>query len=117
MAVAGPLTGGQKVAHDPVHFEVVEVSGTNQYKVKPAALVTTCWPPMVFAARVVPPELEAGADEAALPPAAAGVLPETAELLPELAQADRTSAAAARPAAPHIFRIRISPLHSANDLP
>ena len=76
------------------------MSGTNQYKVKPAALVTTCWPPMVFAARVVPPELEAGADEAALLAAAAGVLPEVAELLPELAQAVRTSAAAARPAAP-----------------
>jgi len=30
MAVAGPLTGGQKVAQDPVHFEVVEVSGANQ---------------------------------------------------------------------------------------
>jgi hypothetical protein len=72
---------------------------------------------MVFAARVVPPELEAGADEAALLPAAAGVLPETAELLPELAQADSTSAVAARPAAPHIFRIRISPLHSASELP
>jgi hypothetical protein len=84
-----------------VHFEVVEVSGTNQYKVKPAALV--------FAVRLVPPELAAGAAEAALLAAAAGVLPEAAELLPELAQADRTSATAARPAAPHIFRIRISP--------
>jgi len=92
------------------------VSGTNQYKVKPAALVTTCWPPMVFAARVVPAELGAGADEAALLFAAAGVVPAVAELLPELAQADRASAAAASPAAPHIFRIRISPLYRANDL-
>jgi hypothetical protein len=64
---------------------------------------------MVLAARVVPAELEAGADEAALLATAAGVVPETAEVLPELAQADRTSAVAARPAAPHIFRIRISP--------
>jgi hypothetical protein len=66
---------------------------------------------MVFAVRVVPPELDAGADEAdeaALLAAAAGVPPEVAELLPELAQAVRTSAAAARPAAPHIVRIRIS---------
>jgi hypothetical protein len=89
---------------------VVEVSGTNQYKVKPAALVSTCWPPMVFAARVVPPELAAGADPAeadaaGLLAAAAGVLPAAAELLPELAQADRLSARAASPATPQIFRI------------
>jgi hypothetical protein len=29
-AAAGPLTGGQKVAHDPVHLDVVDVSGANQ---------------------------------------------------------------------------------------
>ena len=36
-AVAGPLTGGQYVVHEPLHFEVVGVSGANQYKVKPLA--------------------------------------------------------------------------------
>jgi hypothetical protein len=72
-------------------------------------LVSTSWPLMVFTVRAVPPELEAGADEAALLAAAAGVLPEVAELLLELAQAVRTNAAAARPAAPNIVRIRISP--------
>jgi hypothetical protein len=65
---------------------------------------------MVFAARVVPPELAAGADPAeadaaGLLAAAAGVLPAAAELLPELAQADRLSARAASPATPQIFRI------------
>jgi hypothetical protein len=101
------------VAQDPVHFDVVEVSGANQYKVKPAELVTTCWPPMVLTAKVAPPEtpgleaagLEAAADEAALLPVAAGVLPAAVELLPELAHADTVRAKAASAAAPHIFRI------------
>jgi hypothetical protein len=96
-----------------VHFDVVEVSGANQYTVMPAELVTTCWLPMVLTARAVPPAAEAGADADALPPAAAGVLPAAAELLLELAHADTVSARAASPATPHIFRISNSPLHSA----
>src|ERR1700738_5702128 len=81
-AVAGPVTGGQKVAHDPVHFEVVEVSGTNQYTVRPLELVSTCWLPMVLAVRVFPPWAGADeADEAGLLAPAAGVLPEAAELV------------------------------------
>ena len=64
---------------------------------------------MVLTSRAVPPELEAGA-ELLLP--AAGVLApaagvEVVELLPELPHADRTSARADRPAAPHIFHIMI----------
>jgi hypothetical protein len=97
-------------------LDVVEVSGANQYSVWPAELVTTCWPPMVLTARALPPAaagLEAGADAAGLLPAAAGVLPEAAELLLELPQADTANAMAANPAAPHIFRISNSPLHSA----
>jgi hypothetical protein len=46
-AVTGPFTGGQYVAQVPVHFEVVDVSGANQYSVNPAALVTTVVPPIV----------------------------------------------------------------------
>jgi hypothetical protein len=70
---------------------------------------------MVLTSRVVPPELAAGADPAGADPAgadaagllaaAAGALPAAAELLPELAQADRLSATTASPAAPQIFRI------------
>jgi hypothetical protein len=101
------LTGGHKAAQDPVHLEVVGVSGANQYKVRPWELVSTCWLPMVLAVRVVPLELGAGADEAGLLAPAAGVLPEVVELLPELAHADRASARTASPAAPHIFLIRI----------
>jgi len=86
-----------------VHFDVVEVSGANQYTVRPAELVSTCWLPMVLAVKVV--ELAAEADAAGLLPAAAGVLPAAAELLLELPQADTASARAASPAAPHIFRI------------
>src|ERR1700730_5365203 len=70
---------------------------------------------MVLAVKALPPALEAGPDAGALLlPGAAGVL---LVLLPELAHADTVRARAARPAAPHIFRIRISPLHSANYLP
>jgi hypothetical protein len=46
-AVTGPLTGGQYVAQLPLQFEVVEVSGANQYKVNPLALVSTVAPLMV----------------------------------------------------------------------
>jgi hypothetical protein len=78
---------------------------------------------MVWTSRVVPPAaalLPAAAAllpaAAALLPAAAGVLLVVAVLLLELAHADTVSARPASPAAPHIFRISNSPLHSANDL-
>ena len=54
-------------------MDVVDVSGVNQYKVKPWALTSTCLLPMVFSAKVVAPEPEAGADAAGLLPWAAGV--------------------------------------------
>src|ERR1700722_19458540 len=109
-AVTGPVTGGQEVAHDPVHLEVVEVSAANQYSVLPAELVTTAVPLMVVMFTVLPP-LAAGALDAAalLPPAAgAGVAGALAdELLElELAHAVSARARAASPAAPSIFRIR-----------
>jgi len=40
-AVTGPFTGGQNLAHWPLHLEVVVVSGTNQYSVKPLESVST----------------------------------------------------------------------------
>jgi len=64
-AVAGPFTGGQNVAHEPLHFDVVAVSGTNQYKVKPLALVTTAAPPILAVFSALLPA--AGALEAAPP--------------------------------------------------
>ena len=90
-AVAGPLTGGQMVAHVPVHLDVVGVSGTNQYKVKPAELVSTLAPLIVVLVSVLPDELAAGLDA----PAAGGLL--------ELAAAVLAIAACA--AAPHILRM------------
>jgi hypothetical protein len=63
---------------------------------------STCWLPMVFAVTVFPPAA------AALLLPAAGVLATVPELLlAELPQADTVRASAARPAAPHIFRIGI----------
>jgi len=59
---------------------------------------------MVFAVTVLPP---AAAGALLLLPPAAGVLAVVAVLLAELAQADTVRAKAARPAAPHIFRIGI----------
>src|SRR5580693_2029103 len=108
-AVTGPLTGGQKVAHDPVHLEVVEVSGANQYSVLPLELVSTATPLMVVMLTVPPLALDA----ALLAPAAgalvAGALVAGAleDELAELPHADRARARAASPAAPNIFRIRI----------
>jgi hypothetical protein len=84
-----------------LHFEVVDVSGANQYKVKPLELVTTFVPLIVAVIRA---ELEAGVAAAALLAGAAGLLLEADEL-PELPHAATTRAIAASPAAPHMFRI------------
>src|ERR1700761_7859279 len=116
-AVPGPLTGGQKVAHEPVHFEAVGVSGTNQYRVMPAELVSTCVPLMLVALTVEPPAAGAVADPAALLAGVAGVFPEAAELLPELEQAEAVRAKAARPATPRILRMWISPIQMCDGLP
>jgi hypothetical protein len=99
-AVAGPFTGGQNVAHDPVHLDVVEVSGTNQYKVKPAELVSTFVPLIVVLINVLPDELAAGLDA----PAAGGVLLELAEL-PQAAIASTAAANAAAPNIPRMCRV------------
>jgi hypothetical protein len=96
------LTGGQNVAHEPLQFDVVEVSGANQYRVKPWALVSTAAPliVVVFSALL----LDAGAPEA---PAAGGVL------LVELPHAAIIKAAAASPAgASHVLFITCSPICS-----
>jgi len=126
--VAGPDTGGQYVAHWPVHFDVVGVSGTNQYKTNPAEFVSTAVPLIVFVVSAPPPELAAEPDAAALDPAglgAAGLDAAAAAALPvpvavaadppELPHAASVSATAASPVAPNIFRIRRSP-HAANEL-
>src|SRR5215470_7250076 len=44
-ALAAPFTGGQFCAHVPLHFDIVDVSGANEYSVKPLALVSTVAPP------------------------------------------------------------------------
>ena len=46
-AVTGPVTGGQFCAHVPLHFDVVDVSGANEYSVKPLLLVSTVTPAIV----------------------------------------------------------------------
>jgi hypothetical protein len=95
-AVAGPGTGGQYVVHDPLQFDLVDVSGTNQYKVRPLAFVTTATPSIVvvFRAALVEAVPDAdGADELA-----AGA-DELAEVDDELLHPAARSAAAARPAA------------------
>jgi hypothetical protein len=53
-AAAGPFTGGQTDAQEPLQFDFVLVSGTNQYKVNPLALVTTLVPPMLAVLSVLP---------------------------------------------------------------
>src|SRR5512142_2150735 len=101
-AVTGPFTGGQNVAHEPLHFDVVAVSGTNQYKVRPLALVTTVAPPIVAVFSALLPAagaLEAGAALEAVPPE-----PD------ELPQAAITKAAASPAGTSHTLFMTYPPL-------
>ncbi len=59
-AAAGPMTGGQCHAQLPVHLDVVEVSGANQYTVKPLESVSTVMPPILLVCRTVPATVGAG---------------------------------------------------------
>src|SRR5215472_11654492 len=77
MAVAGPGTGGQYFAQALLQFDLVEVSRTNQYKVKPLELVRSVAPPTFLDSSVVP----VAAPAALL--AAAGELPEPPPEPPE----------------------------------
>src|SRR5690348_17147081 len=104
-AVAGPVTGGQNVAHEPLHFDVAAVSGTNQYKVKPLPLVTTVAPPILAVFSALPPAagaLEAGVALEAAPP-------EPAEP-DEPPQAAITKAAASPAGTSHTFFITYPPI-------
>src|SRR5690349_18245622 len=104
-AVAGPVTGGQNVAHEPLHFDVVAVSGTNQYKVRPLALVTTVAPPILVVFSALLPAagaLEAGVALEAAPPELAG--------LDELLQAAITKAAASPAGTSHTLYITYPPV-------
>jgi hypothetical protein len=89
-------------------LDAAEVSGANQYTVKPAALVSTAVPFIVALFSVVADEPAAGLDA----PAAGGALLELAEL----PQAAIASTAAASPAAPQIFRILHASPHRAHEL-
>src|SRR5215470_5492599 len=115
-AVAGPVTGGQNVAHEPLHLDVVAVSGTNQYKAKPLALVTTVAPPILTVFSALLPAaagaLEAGAALEAVPPELAG--------LDEPPQAAITKAAASPAGTSHTLFITyppVPPLTLASRLP
>jgi hypothetical protein len=101
-AVAGPDTGGQIWAQAPEHFDVVAVSGANEYRVKPLALVTTVTPLTcaVFSAPLAAAVLDAEALDAE-----AGALDDAPPALPlddELEHAAAPIATAAVPAAASI---------------
>jgi hypothetical protein len=103
-AVAGPGTGGQYVVHEPLQFDFVDVSGTNQYKVRPLAFVSTATPPIVvvFRAALVVAEPDAdGADELAGDEVAGAAGADDDDDDDELLHPAARSATAARPAADH----------------
>jgi hypothetical protein len=81
-------------------LDVVEVSGTNQYKVSPAELVTTSVPLIVLLASAVPEE----PDDA--PAVAAVLVAAGVEELDELAHAATSSTAMTRLVTAHRFLIR-----------
>jgi hypothetical protein len=115
-AVAGPVTGGQIWAQAPVHFDVVAVSGANEYKVKPLALASTVAPLTcsVFNAPLAAAEPDPAEPDPAEPDAAglaaeAGALVGAAlPLEDELEHAAALSATAVVPAATSmVMRIRM----------
>jgi hypothetical protein len=112
-AVAGPFTGGQYVAHDPLQFDLVAVSGANEYNVKPFALVSTVAPPIVAVFRALDDAVPGEDEEVALD----GELAEPPELAEDvLPHAAAIRATAAKPAGAH-HRLRITYLRShKNDL-
>jgi hypothetical protein len=79
-----------------LQFDLAGVSGTNQYRVWPLALVSTGTPPTVAAFRAAP--AEAGPDAAGAGELAAGAAGFDDDELPHPAA---SSAAAASPAAAH----------------
>src|SRR5262249_32646941 len=88
--VTGPLTGGQNFAHCPLQFDLVDVSGSNEYSVKPLLLVSTLAPLIVVVFRTFP--------EAAAP--RDGVVPEACGELPHAATISVAATAAARASQP-----------------
>jgi hypothetical protein len=107
-AVAGPGTGGQFCAHVPLQWEVVGVSGTNEYSVNPAALVSTVTPPIVAVFRL-PAVAPAGLLLLVLP------LPLAEDVADEL-HAARTAAAAATAASASSIRRRSRACRRVSDL-
>src|SRR5215471_6769934 len=95
-AVAGPFTGGQICAQLPVQLDLLAVSGANQYRVNPCALVSTVAPLIVAVFSAVP---DAPPGLLVLP-----ALPEPDEELPHPAAI--STAVATKPAARNLFRIR-----------
>jgi len=97
-----------------LQFDLVAVSGTNEYSVKPLALVSTVAPPMVAVFRAVPDEL-AGAEAAAEAPAADELL-ELLGVVDELLHAAAISATATSPKGAHLVVVRIGRLRSKRNL-
>jgi hypothetical protein len=102
-AVAGPFTGGQYCAHDPLQLDLVAVSGAKEYTVKPLALVSTLVPLIVAVFSTVP---EAATGEAAALDELLGAVAELLLLAVEVPQAAAIKATPARAAgANHRLRI------------
>src|SRR5262252_7276191 len=95
-AVAGPFTGGQICAQAPVQLDLLAVSGPNQYRVNPSALVSTVVPLTVAVFSAFP---DAPPGVLVLPP-----LPDPDDELPHPAAI--SAATATMPAARNLFRIR-----------
>src|SRR5712671_7215534 len=75
------------MAHDPVHSELVLVSGANQYRVRPLALVRTSTPPILAVLRVAPTSAAATGD----PPALTTATPSRARAATETALTEPTT--------------------------
>jgi hypothetical protein len=92
LAVTGPFSGGQDAAQAPLQFDLVDVSGANEYSVNPLLLVSTFTPPIVAEVTLL---ALAVAGLLAAPAEAVGVALAGAELDEELEELQATRAVAA----------------------
>src|SRR5690349_8496150 len=103
-AAGRPVTGGQYCAHVPEQFDLVGVSGANQYRVKPLPLAITVVPSACAVFSTAPADGPVVGPAPVGPPAPATATPSSTN-----ATTDTAPAAARAPGAPAFSQVPTGP--------